>query len=62
MRDASARPSLRGKLGYHDDAVSGGDFEADGRSCVFDGHASIALSPSFVKAPRCGSNLRACRC
>ena len=31
LRDAAASPAYRGKLGYRDDAVGGGDFAADGR-------------------------------
>lgn len=45
---ASAEP-LRGRLGFRDDDVDGADFDADGRSCIFDGRASMALSSTFVK-------------
>ena len=49
LRDASQSRALAGKLGYRDDAVGGGDFADDGRSCIFDGSASIALNAHFVK-------------
>jgi glyceraldehyde 3-phosphate dehydrogenase len=45
---ASCEP-MRGRLGFRDDDVDGSDFEADGRSAIFDGRASMALSPTFVK-------------
>ena len=50
MRAAADSPALRGRLGYREDAVrSGADFASDGRSAVFDGHTSVALSPTFAK-------------
>lgn len=49
VRDAAETPALRGKLGYRDDAVDGGDFRADGRTCIVDAQASLALNDTFVK-------------
>lgn len=49
LRDASMSTSLAGKLGFRDDSVGGGDFADDGRSCIIDGAASIALNDGFVK-------------
>lgn len=40
---------LRGRLGHRDDEVDGGDVCVDGRAAIFDGRASMALSPTFVK-------------
>ena len=49
VRDAAETPALVGTLGYRDDAVDSSDFVSDGRTCIFDGAASMALNDSFVK-------------
>ena len=49
LREACASAALSGRLGYRDDVVDGADFVDDGRSCVIDGHSSLALSETFVK-------------
>lgn len=48
MREAS-ETTMRGVLGYTEDAVVSTDFKTDPRSSVFDADAGIALTPNFVK-------------
>lgn len=40
---------MRGRLGYREDDVSGADFRTDGRSCVVDGKACLAVSTTLLK-------------
>lgn len=48
MKEAS-EGSMKGVLGYTDEAVVSTDFISDPRSSIFDATASIALTPTFVK-------------
>ncbi|MBS7334451.1 type I glyceraldehyde-3-phosphate dehydrogenase [Faecalibacter bovis] len=48
MKDA-ANGSLKGIVGYTEDAVVSQDFVGDIRTCIFDAGAGIMLSPTFVK-------------
>ncbi len=48
MKDAS-EGSLKGILGYTDEAVVSNDFLGDARTSIFDAGAGIMLSPTFVK-------------
>jgi len=48
MKDAS-EGSLKGILGYTEDAVVSSDFNGDARTSIFDAEAGIALNPNFVK-------------
>jgi len=41
--------SLKGILGYTEDAVVSSDFVSDPRSSIFDANAGIALTDNFVK-------------
>ena len=49
LNDASCSQPLRGRLGYRGDDVEAADLVADGRSAIFDGRASMAVSPRMVK-------------
>jgi glyceraldehyde 3-phosphate dehydrogenase len=49
LREAARSSALAGRLGYRDDAVGGGDFADDGRSCIIDGASCLAVNESFVK-------------
>lgn len=46
---AASEGSMKGVLGYTEDAVVSTDFKTDPRSSVFDADAGIALTPNFVK-------------
>jgi len=46
---AESEGSMKGILGYTEDAVVSQDFATDPRSSIFDADAGIALSPRFVK-------------
>jgi glyceraldehyde 3-phosphate dehydrogenase len=48
MKTAS-EGSLKGILGYTEDAVVSSDFIGDPRTCIFDAEAGIALNDHFVK-------------
>jgi len=48
MKEAS-EGSMKGILGYTEDAVVSQDFNHDPRSTIFDAKAGIMLSPTFVK-------------
>ena len=48
MKEAS-EGSLKGVLGYTEDAVVSSDFIGDSRTSIFDAKAGIQLSPTFVK-------------
>ena len=48
MKKAS-EGSMKGVLGYTEDAVVSMDFNGDSRTSIFDAEAGIALSPTFVK-------------
>ena len=48
MKEAS-EGSMKGILGYTEDAVVSQDFNHDPRSSIFDAKAGIMLSPTFVK-------------
>jgi len=48
MKKAS-QTTLRGILGYTDEAVVSSDFNTDPRSSIFDAGAGIMLNPKFVK-------------
>lgn len=48
MKEAS-EGSLKGILGYTDEAVVSSDFIGDARTSIFDEKAGIQLSPTFVK-------------
>lgn len=48
MKEAS-EGSLKGILGYTEDAVVSNDFIGDARTCIFDAGAGIQLSDKFVK-------------
>jgi len=48
MKDAS-EGSLKGILGYTEDAVVSNDFLGDTRTSIFDAGAGIQLSDTFVK-------------
>ncbi|CAB1116843.1 unnamed protein product [Ectocarpus sp. CCAP 1310/34] len=48
MKDAS-EGSMKGYLGYTEDAVVSSDFIGDSRSSIFDATAGIALTDDFVK-------------
>jgi glyceraldehyde 3-phosphate dehydrogenase len=48
MKDAS-EGSLKGILGYTEEAVVSSDFNGDSRTSIFDADAGIALNPNFVK-------------
>jgi glyceraldehyde 3-phosphate dehydrogenase len=48
MKDAS-EGSMKGILGYTEDAVVSTDFNGDPRTSIFDAGAGIQLSPTFVK-------------
>jgi len=41
--------SMKGVLGYTEDAVVSQDFVSDGRSSIFDAKAGIGLDKNFVK-------------
>lgn len=49
MKAASESGSLKGVLGYTDDAVVSTDFRGVGQPSVFDAKAGIQLDPTFVK-------------
>jgi len=49
MKKASEEGSLKGFLGYTEDAVVSNDFVGDNHSSIFDAKAGIQLSPTFVK-------------
>lgn len=46
---AASEDSLKGILGYTEDAVVSTDFVHDSRSSIFDADAGIMLNPTFVK-------------
>ncbi|MDW7691535.1 type I glyceraldehyde-3-phosphate dehydrogenase [Flammeovirgaceae bacterium SG7u.111] len=46
---STANTSLKGILGYTEDAVVSTDFLGDERTSIFDADASIMLSPTFLK-------------
>jgi len=46
---AASEGSMKGYLGYTEDAVVSGDFIGDSHSSIFDASAGIALTPNFVK-------------
>ena len=48
MKKAS-EGSMKGILGYTEDAVVSTDFNGDSRTSIFDAEAGIQLSPTFVK-------------
>jgi glyceraldehyde 3-phosphate dehydrogenase len=48
MKNAS-ESSMKGILGYTEDAVVSTDFNGDARTSIFDAGAGIQLSPTFVK-------------
>lgn len=48
MKEAS-ETSMKGILGYTNDAVVSSDFITDARSSIFDADAGISLNPRFVK-------------
>lgn len=48
MKEAS-ETTMKGILGYTDEAVVSSDFIGDKRSSIFDKEAGIALTPNFVK-------------
>jgi glyceraldehyde 3-phosphate dehydrogenase len=48
MKEAS-ETSLKGVLGYTEDAVVSTDFQGDARSSIFDADAGIELNPNFFK-------------
>lgn len=48
MKKAS-ETSMKGILGYTEDAVVSSDFNTDSRSSIFDANAGISLNPRFVK-------------
>jgi glyceraldehyde-3-phosphate dehydrogenase, type I len=48
MKEAS-EGSLKGIMGYTEDAVVSTDFIHDARTCIFDAEAGIALNPTFMK-------------
>jgi glyceraldehyde 3-phosphate dehydrogenase len=48
IREAS-QGDLKGILGYTEDEVVSSDFIGDSHSSIFDAHAGISLSPTFVK-------------
>ncbi len=48
FREAS-QGSMKGYLGYTEDAVVSSDFIGDPHSSIFDAKAGIQLSPTFVK-------------
>jgi glyceraldehyde 3-phosphate dehydrogenase len=48
MKKAS-ETTMKGILGYTEDAVVSSDFNTDSRSSIFDAHAGISLNPRFVK-------------
>ena len=48
MKSAS-EGSMKGILGYTEDAVVSTDFNGDARTSIFDAGAGIQLSPTFVK-------------
>ena len=48
-KEAGESGSLKGVLGYTEDAVVSSDFIGDPRSSIFDAGAGIQLSPNFVK-------------
>ena len=45
----AAEGSMKGILGYTEDPVVSTDFRGDGRSSIFDGLSTMALTPTFVK-------------
>jgi glyceraldehyde 3-phosphate dehydrogenase len=49
MKAASESGSLKGVLGYTDDAVVSTDFRGVAQPSVFDAKAGIQLDPTFVK-------------
>ncbi|MBN1981905.1 MAG: type I glyceraldehyde-3-phosphate dehydrogenase [Chitinivibrionales bacterium] len=46
---AASEGSLKGIMGYTEDAVVSSDFIGDSRTCIFDAEAGIALNDHFVK-------------
>jgi glyceraldehyde 3-phosphate dehydrogenase len=46
---AASEGSLKGILGYTEDAVVSSDFNGDSRTSIFDAEAGIALNDNFVK-------------
>jgi glyceraldehyde 3-phosphate dehydrogenase len=46
---AASEGSMKGVLGYTEDAVVSNDFLGDSRTSIFDAGAGIQLSPTFVK-------------
>ena len=46
---AASEGSMKGVLGYTEDAVVSSDFVSDTRSSIFDANAGIALTDNFVK-------------
>jgi glyceraldehyde 3-phosphate dehydrogenase len=46
---AASEGSMKGILGYTEDAVVSSDFVSDPRSSIFDANAGIALNDNFVK-------------
>ncbi|CAM9144149.1 unnamed protein product [Hapterophycus canaliculatus] len=46
---AASEGSMKGYLGYTEDAVVSSDFIGDARSSIFDATAGIALTDDFVK-------------
>jgi glyceraldehyde 3-phosphate dehydrogenase len=48
---AASEGSMKGILGYTEDAVVSSDFVSDTRSSIFDANAGIALTENFVKVP-----------
>ena len=46
---AASEGTLKGILGYTEDAVVSNDFLGDARTSIFDAGAGIQLSPTFVK-------------
>ncbi len=48
MKRAS-ETTMKGILGYTEDAVVSSDFNTDSHSSIFDANAGISLNPRFVK-------------
>ena len=48
VREAS-RTTMRGILGYTEDAVVSSDFYSDPRTSIYDATAGIGLNPNFFK-------------
>jgi len=46
---AASEGSMKGIMGYTEDAVVSQDFRGDNRSSIFDAKAGIALNNNFVK-------------